>query len=124
MFNATPLARAQSVCAVIEQARIQIATETQAQKDVFDALVASGIQAEREYKLDERSRLDVLAFDDIAVEVKIQGGRRAIWKQVERYAGYDKISAVVLATSVAFAFQASDITKKPVLVASLSRGWM
>ena len=120
---AETLRHARAIVAAIEGARIQVATEDLAHESIAAALAAAGISAEREVFLDAASRVDFLA-DGVGVEVKVKGARRAIWRQVGRYAAHPCIHAVVVATSVALPRDLGRVEGKPILVASLSRGWL
>ena len=119
---ADTLRDALSVMAAIERARIHVATEDWAQTSIARALARAGIEAEREVALDGASRIDFLA-GVVGVEVKVKGQRRAIWRQLDRYAAHPRIGALVLATGVAMPISGW-VNGKPLLVASLSRGWL
>ena len=114
---------ARDIVAAIERARIQLATEDQAQVDIGRALAAAGLDARREVVLDAANRVDFMV-GEVAVEAKVRGTKRAIWRQVERYAARPEVSAVVIATAVAFPRDLGMLHDKPILVASLSRGWL
>lgn len=59
----------------------------------------------------------------IAVEVKINGSRRDIYRQCERYCVHPEVVGLVLATVRAGALPAT-IAGKPALVVSLGRAWL
>lgn len=120
--SATSLAR--GVVAAIERARIQITTEDLAHESIAAALSGAGILAEREVVLDTASRVDFLTRDGIAIEAKVKGQRRSIWRQACRYAAHPRVAAVVIATSVALPRDLGEVEGKPILTASLSRGWL
>ena len=62
----------------------------------------------------------------VAVEVKVKSrqNRREILKQLERYAEHDEVKAIVLATAAAWPGDISELHRKPLVVASLTRGWL
>ena len=71
------------------------------------------------------SDADIVDFmvGSIAVEVKIKGAKAEIYRQLERYAAHDNVTAILLVSSRSMHLPAL-INGKPTLVASLSRGWM
>lgn len=122
-MTVTAATTARAIVTAIEASRIQLATEDLAHESIAWALAAVGITAEREVTLDAASRVDFLA-GCVAVEVKVKGARRAIWRQACRYAAHPRVHAVVIATSVALPRDLGQVEGKPVLTASLSRGWL
>lgn len=111
------------IARVIEAARVRSSTETQAHDDVEAALASAGMAVQREVIIDARSRIDLMV-GRIAIEVKVGGAKRAIWRQVHRYAEHPDVDGVVLATGVALPRSQMDAAGKPFAVASLSRGWL
>lgn len=114
---------ANTIANAIEIARIQTSTETLAQDCIAGALELGGWSPQREVKLDAASRPDFMVRG-VAIEVKVKGEKRAIWRQVERYATHPRVDAIVLATSVPFPRDLPAVNGKPVILASLSRGWL
>ena len=76
----------------------------------------------REVHLGKRDIVDFL-IGDVAVEVKVKGDRRAIYRQLERYCGYEAVGAIVLATNVPMNLPEL-IEGKPASIAALGRGWL
>lgn len=76
----------------------------------------------REVHLGPRDIVDFL-IGGVAVEVKIKGDRRAIFRQLERYCGYDAVGEIVLATNVPMSLPEL-IEGKPASIAALGRGWL
>lgn len=58
-----------------------------------------------------------------AIEVKIGGSRRAIFRQVERYCGHPQVAEIVLATNVPMTLP-FEINGKRTAVANLGRAWL
>lgn len=106
----------------IESRRWPLSSETQLQEMFANELRAAGHAVAREVRLSPEERIDAVV-GSIGVEIKIKGQPRAIYRQCERYCMFDRLDSLVLATSISMGMP-HDINGKPVLVASLSRGWV
>ena len=79
---------------------------------------------EREHRFDKKSRIDFFRpIDGIGMEVKIKGGRMAIYRQVERYSKFDSVTGLILITNVAMGFP-KELNGKPCYVISLGERWL
>lgn len=106
----------------IERRRFQLGQEVSTQDQMAEAFRAAGLPARAEVRLSARDRIDFV-IGRIGLEVKVQGGKRAILRQIERYAESDELDEIVLVTNVAMGMPAA-INGKRIHVASLGRGWM
>lgn len=106
----------------IERHRWPLSSEKDLQEIFHAALLAAGVPARREVRLDDKNIIDVM-IGPVGVEMKIRGERRAIYHQCERYCMFEKVESLVLATSRSMGIP-QFINCKPVMVASLSRGWL
>lgn len=52
-----------------------------------------------EVRLSARDRLDVLLGDGTAIEIKVDGSRTAVLRQLHRYAEHDAVSGLILLTT-------------------------
>lgn len=77
---------------------------------------------EREYRLGDGDIVDFFG-EGIAVEVKLKGSRRAIFNQLERYAGHESVASVLLVTNVPTGMP-SQIKGKPVRVFNIGLAWL
>lgn len=112
----------QTIKVIIERHRLPLNDERITQAAIANALELAGVSFEREVRLSEADIVDFMV-GSVAVEVKIKGARAQIYRQLERYAEHDNVTAILLVTSRAMHLPAL-INGKPTLVASLSRGWM
>jgi hypothetical protein len=109
--------------------RFPLADEKLLQAEIAGVLAAAQLSFRREVRLGPRDIVDFVVDDPaqitvgVAVEVKIKGNRRDIFRQLERYAAYDAVSAIVLATNVPMNLPET-ICGKPASVAALGRGWL
>jgi hypothetical protein len=102
--------------------RFRYANEDDLQQAVQDALARSGVAAEREARLDGRSRVDLLA-GRVAIEVKVAGSATDLLRQLTRYARSPLIDGIVVVTNRARHLRIPDeIEGKPVEVVSLLLG--
>lgn len=108
---------------VLTSHRLPLADEKELQAEIAKAFTSLGIAHRREVRLGDRDIVDFLVWDDTAIEVKIKGPARAIYRQVERYCGYDAVGSLVLATLKPIGMP-DTVAGKPVSVAELGRGWL
>lgn len=113
---------ARRIAVICERSLINVSTEAAAHNDIAKALAAQGLDVRREVRLSDRDRIDVMV-GGVGVEVKIKGSRRDIYRQLQRYAASDQVSALVLATAAAWP-PMPDISGKPFFHASLVKGWL
>jgi len=103
--------------------RFPLSDEKLLQVQIDDELTRLGVSFKREVRLSGKDVVDFLIEDKIALEIKIKGGKRAIFRQCERYCSHERVTALVLATAVPMGFP-PEILGKPCYVASLGRGWL
>jgi len=107
---------------VLRAAKISPSVEAQAQKDIAAALCAAAIPFEREASLGAGNRPDFLC-DGYVIEVKVGGSKKNHYRQVCRYAEFDEVKGVILATSRIINLPET-INGKPCHVFSISMGWL
>lgn len=117
-----PADTARRLVRLIEGLRLPLSREKVLQREVAPYLDGFGTSVQREHHLGNGDIIDFLV-DGVGLEFKIKGQRRAIFRQCERYCRHDAVQALVLATNAAMGLPAT-IGGKPVLVASLGRGWL
>lgn len=115
---------APEICRVIASVRADLSCEKGTQADIEVALVAAfGDQVKREYRLAAGDIPDFM-IGGVVVEVKIKGAvKRSVFRQLERYAEHDCVTAIVLASSLAMGLPAF-ICDTPAYFVSLGRGWL
>lgn len=102
--------------------RFPLANEFDLQDAIARALEADEIAFERERRLSSKDIVDFFVCG-IAIEVKIKGGKLAIYRQVERYAAHEEVERILLVTSIAMSLPA-DINGTPASVLNLARAWL
>lgn len=76
----------------------------------------------REFTLGPKDIIDFL-IADIGIEVKVKGGKRAIYRQCVRYCQYDNIQSLILVTNISMGFP-EQINNKNCYVVNLSKAWL
>ena len=114
---------------LLERAPLPLSDEKALQAEMLALLQHDGLAVEREVRLGEGDIVDFLILDGqsyrsgLAVEVKIKGQRRAIYRQIERYCTHPRVTEIVLATNVPMGLP-DTIHGKPARVAQLGRAWL
>jgi hypothetical protein len=106
--------------------RLDLSMEKRAQESLEQALEAAGFEFQREAILSKRDIPDFMVKVDgaeIALELKTRAQRKAIYRQLERYAEHERVCGVLLMTGTAMGLP-SLINGKPARVASLGAGWL
>jgi hypothetical protein len=116
------VALAERLVRVLSSRRFRLDSEKLLQDQVASALGAAGYAARREARLAPSDVIDFLV-EDVGIEAKIKGQRRAILRQCERYCRCDAVGALVLVTNAAMGFPPA-LEGKPVFVVALGRGWL
>lgn len=115
------------ICKLVAAARISLHDEKAAQRELAALLDAARIEHKREFRLDAHNVVDFLipeGDEHLALEMKMYHARRAdIRRQLERYAGFERISALLLVTNRAIALPPA-LRGKPCCVASLGAAWL
>ena len=78
--------------------RFDLSSEDKTQQGIAAALTIAGIAFQREVPLTKKDRLDFL-IDGIALEVKLEGGRAALLRQLLRYAEHPEVRELMVFTS-------------------------
>lgn len=94
-----PKALADRIVHVLSQAQMQFISEADLQAQLLQVLEADGIPAKREVVLsDGNSRIDLLA-GPVGIEVKTNGSRVDVIRQLTRYAHCDEVDQLILVTT-------------------------
>jgi hypothetical protein len=118
-----PSPEAERLIRLIGSARVDLSTEAAAQRGLARLFEAEGVPYEAEVSLSAADRIDFLV-GRVGVEVKIGQPRRQILRQLERYAGSDRLNELLLVSSAPFPADGFRAHGKPVFIVSLSRGWL
>ena len=110
------------IVAALRPLRLPLSDEIRLHQHMADAFDSAGIGYQREVRLSPRDRVDFLV-GTVGIEVKIKGGKRDIFRQLERYAEHDGVGALLLVSNVPMGLPPT-INGKPVTYFSLARAWL
>ncbi|WP_210387821.1 hypothetical protein [Mesorhizobium sp. L-8-10] len=102
--------------------RFTLSDEKRLQEEVQEVLDQEGIEYAREHRLNQSDIID-FRCGPVGIEIKIKGGKRDIYNQIERYAKHDCLEELILVTNVATGFP-PELNGKPVYVLNLARAWL
>ncbi len=83
---------------IISGFKFSFLDEKEFQSEIQSVLTLSGVSFSREHRLDDRSIIDFLVDGGIGVEIKIDGSRHAIMRQLFRYLSHEKVKSLILLT--------------------------
>lgn len=111
----------------LKQQRFSVNQEKKTQAEIAEFLSSMNYSVEREKPLSAKDTPDFLLHCPsggcIAVEVKTRYQRKAIYRQLERYAAHDKVRGIILITGTSMGLPA-EIKGKPTILVSLGEGWL
>ncbi len=112
----------ETVVSILNSKRLPINSEKELQAAIEKLFTEKGLAHEREYRLDANNIPDFF-INGVAIEVKIKGTKKAIYKQCERYCNFDQTKALLLITSTSMGFP-QQINDKDCYYYSLSKNWL
>jgi len=112
----------EEIIKIISPARLSVHDEKETQKQVEKLFADNKINYEREFKLDKKNIPDFF-IEGIAIELKIKGHARKIYKQCERYCDFEQVKELILITNRSMGFP-EDINGKPCYVINIGRAWL
>lgn len=109
---------------LIRRARLPLSKEKDLQFEMYKMFCEQGYLISREYRLDEKSIVDFFEPKfGIAIEVKIKGKAKDIFRQLERYAQSHEVHSIILVTRKAMGLP-QEIRGKSIYYVSLGTGWL
>ena len=110
------------VVKVLRVSRMRASSEAALQHSIEEVLKAGRFPYEREKALGPKDRPDFLLADGrVVLEAKVKYGKRAIYRQLTRYAAHPQVTTLILVTGTASGMPAA-INGKPVMVVPLGLG--
>ena len=106
------------VVEILKGQRFSLINEKELQAEIAKLLPAFN----REHRLDARNITDFF-LDGLALEVKITGTAKSIYKQCERYCKFSDVTSLLLVTNRSMGFP-KEINGKPCYVFKLGNGWL
>jgi hypothetical protein len=125
--NSTKIIEAMHDLAVqLQKQRFSTVQEKRTQIDVEQYLTVNETKFEREKRLSDHDIPDFLIHNElggIVLEVKTRCARKAIYRQLERYAEHREVDGLILLTGTSMGLPPT-INGKPAIVVSLGAGWL
>lgn len=123
----------EALAALLGEGRFDLSNEAACQAEIETFLAARlpmGCALQREFVLGPSERPDFMVDGRLLVEVKVHGAqRRAIERQLMRYADYRDVEALILATNVSMRMHRAPAFRrigpgKSLFYVPLGRAWM
>lgn len=115
------------IISVLSKKKFYLSEEKITQVQIYEALTATNRYAfTREYYLDKEKLNKPDFFETefgIAIEVKIKGQKKAIYRQCERYCKFDQVKYLILCTNKSLGFP-PEINGKPCYYIHLGKAWL
>lgn len=111
------------VLKILYSHRFPLIVEKETQAAIEQKLIENEIEYEREYKLDEQNIPDFFIDKSIAVEVKIKGSAKQIYRQCERYCQFEEVRKLILVTNKSMGFP-KQINGKDCYMVNLGKAWL
>src|SRR3989344_3647246 len=93
----------QKIINIFNRVRLPLQNEKELQDAIEDLFIKNKINYERELPLDKDNIPDFY-ISGIAIEIKIKGNARKIYKQCERYCQFEKVKQLILLTNRSMGF--------------------
>lgn len=113
--------RIMTIAGILQRARLRVSTEAVLQIDIEGVLKQHEVPFVREKSLGPKERPDFICDGEIVIEAKARYSKRAIFRQLERYAMHENIGGIILVTNTAIGMPPR-INGKPVYVVSVGLG--
>ena len=110
-----------SIISVLQN-RFPLEVEKETQAAIEQKFKDNGIEYSREHKLDQNNIPDFF-IDGIAIEIKIKGNAKSIYKQCERYCQFEEVKSLILVTNRSMGFP-KEINGKPCYFINLGKAWL
>lgn len=104
--------------------RLPLHDEKELQQEIAALLIATNKNYEKEFRLDGENIPDFFLHDEgVAIEIKIKGNARKIYKQCERYCSFDKVKKLLLITNRSMGFP-EQINGKDCYIINIGKAWL
>lgn len=110
------------IIALLSDRKFSLHNEKILQHEINAVLFTANVSIQREYRLDEKNVIDFFCVG-VGVEIKINGSRKEIFRQCQRYCQFNEITSLILVTNRAMGLPES-INNKPCRVINLGRAWL
>lgn len=102
--------------------KFPVSSEKELQEAIYFVFKENNFDVKKEYYLNNSSIVDFYT-DGIAIEVKIKGSAKSIYRQCERYCLLDNVKSLILVSSKAMGFP-EEINGKPCYYVNISNNFL
>lgn len=114
---------AAEIIILLRSIRFNLQDEKQTQAAIAQEFDKAGMTTYlREHRFDEKNVVDFFVCN-IAIEVKIKGSRREIFRQCERYCQFEEVQKLILITNRSMGFP-EEINGKSCYLLNLGKAWL
>jgi len=110
------------VLKILYSHRFPLVVEKETQHAIEEKFSDNDVPYSREHRLDEKNIPDFF-IEGIAIEVKIKGTAKNIYRQCERYCGFDEVKKLILVTNRSMGFP-KEIKGKPCYFINIGKAWL
>ena len=108
---------------ILSNERLSLSSEKVLQEEIEAVFKINGISYTREQKLTSKDIPDFMIENSLAVEVKIKGRAKEIYRQCERYCKIETVKSLLLITNKSIGFP-KEIKGTPCYVYNIGVGWL
>lgn len=112
----------EEIVKILSSNRFPLEKEKETQEVIEKKFLENGIKYSREHRLDDNNIPDFF-INGVAIEVKIKGNAKSIYKQCERYCQFDDVKKLILVTNRSMGFP-TEINGKPCYFINLGKAWL
>lgn len=116
------LVKMNNVLKILSSTRFPLEKEKETQAAIENKFNEAGILFNREHHLDPTNIPDFF-IDGTAIEVKIKGNAKQIYRQCERYCQFEDVKNLILVTNRSMGFP-KEINGKPCYFINLGKAWL
>ncbi len=112
----------EKILKVLSSNRFPVDHEKDTQEYIAMALSKNAVFHSKEYRLDEKNIPDFFV-DGIAIEVKIKGNAKRIYRQCERYCTFPEVKTLILVTNRSMGFP-EQINGRNCYYVNIAKAWL
>ena len=110
------------ITSLLSTYKLPLHDEKMLQRGIEEALTKNGVAFEREHHLDKASIPDFF-INGLAIEVKIKGSAKSIFRQIERYSLHPDVKEILLITNKTMGIM-PELNGKRCYLLKLSTAWL
>ena len=111
------------VVKILSSCRLPLNSEKELQDEIEKEFIKNRVIYDREYRLDNKNIIDFIVNKDIGIEVKIKASAKSIYRQCERYCGFNTINKLIVITNRSLGFP-EEINKKACYIINIGQNWL